>query len=160
MAEYACFHRELDGQNRCRQCGAGFVRVWQELRAVTYVPLIFSLVATGVFAALLLGLFGTPGNPTGQLLLTLVFVYFMWRTMRGVLDLFSRHVTYMGKVERIVRRAMWNPFSSRDAQVHVGHQRFNLSDEAMRTLKEGEQALFEYLRWSRTVLAIYKPTRR
>lgn len=160
MAESSCSHSKLDDYNQCLRCGARFVQVWHELKAITYTPLIVSALAAGVFLALLLGLFGPSQAHTGKLLLMIVFAYFSLRATRGLLDLLFPHATHGGKVRVINRRPIWSPFSTKDAQVRVGTKRFSLNEEAVRILNENETVLLEYLRWSRTVLAIYKSARR
>ena len=159
MNQESCTHPEMDENNQCRRCGAQFAEVWHEIGAVRYVPVLISVLITGLFGWFVTGRSGLANSSLGFLLMLFIFAYFFLRAARGVLDVFTTPRTYGGKVTRVRRQSLLNPFATKDATAYIGDRKFNLNFEAARLLGEEESILVSYLRWTNAVVAMYKPTR-
>jgi hypothetical protein len=159
MIQESCTHPEMDENCQCQRCGAQFTEVWHEIGAVRYVPVFISVLIAVLFGWFVTGRSGLADSSLGFLLMLFIFAYFLLRAARGVLDLFTTPRTYWGKVTRVRRQSLLNPFATKDATAYIGDRKFNLNFEAARLLDEDEPVLVNYLRWTNAAVAIYKPTR-
>ncbi|MBI2873128.1 MAG: hypothetical protein HYY00_08090 [Chloroflexi bacterium] len=161
MVGTPCQHPQLGLDHRCSRCGAAFTRVWVEMRGVRYVPLVASLVFAG--AMLGMGLWGGAFAEGSAItyLYVIILGYFLMRVVQSVLDFLRPHATLVGEVTSLARQRGWGLFfSGKDAAVRVGGRRFGISDDAFRALRTGQTYLFEFMRYTKTVVAVYRPAAR